>query len=171
MNVTPHRRSWLIALSAIAAAAVSGIGRAQPTANEEHLPSIADLRALAETVARLKAPLLILFSTPGCPYCREVRRNYLMPRAAEQASLSMPDLLLREVDITSQHPIIDLNGVRITEAEFAARFEVRVVPIVMLFDQKVRLLTAPVIGLDRAGFYEGILASAIERARKQLQAA
>ena len=167
-----RRRSWLITLSAVAATLVSGTGRAQRTADEEHLPPVADLRALAATVARLKAPLLILFSTPGCPYCLEVRRNYLMPRAAQQAArLPAPELLLREVDITSQQPIVDLTGEHITESAFAAHFEVRVVPVVMLFDQKLRLLAAPLIGLDRAGFYEGLLASAIEIARKQLQTA
>jgi glutaredoxin len=166
-----ERRSWLIAVTAIAATALSGIGRAQPNTAEELLPPVADLRTLAATITRLKAPLLILFSTPGCPYCREVRRNYLMPRVAEQARASMPELLLREVDITSQQSIIDLTGGRITEAAFAVRFEVRVVPVVMLFGQKMRLLAAPLIGLDRAGFYEGLLAGAIETARKQLQTA
>ena len=47
---------------------------------ESLLPTATDLQQLAAESARLKAPIVLLFSTPGCPYCREVRRNYLVPR-------------------------------------------------------------------------------------------
>ena len=149
-----------------------GIGRgahAQTAAQDKHLTQIDDLRALVALVARHKAPLLILFSTPGCPFCREVRRNYLAPRAAEQARNAAPELLLHEVDITSERPIIDLAGAKMTEAMFAARFNVKVVPVVALFDQTLQALGEPLVGLDRSGFYEGYLASAIETARKRLR--
>jgi len=154
------------------ATAVLGIGRmahAQTVAQDKHLPPIDDLRALVGTVARHKAPLLILFSTPGCPFCREVRRNYLAPRVAEQARHAAPEFLLHEVDITSERPMIDLAGTKITEAIFAARFNVKVVPVVALFDQTLKMLAEPLVGLDRSGFYEGYLASAIETARKRLR--
>lgn len=167
-GVISKRRVFLIA----GAAAVLGTGRvahAQTVAQDKHLPSVDDLRALVATVARYKAPLLILFSTPGCPFCREVRRNYLAPRVAEQARNAAPEFLLREVDITSERAIIDLAGAKITEAIFAARFNVRVVPVVALFDQTLQTLAEPLVGLDRSGFYEGYLASAIDAARKRLR--
>ena len=165
-----QRRLILIA----GAAAVLGIERvahAQTAAEDKHLPPIEDLRALVATVARHKAPLLILFSTPGCPFCREVRRNYLAPRVAEQARNAVPEFLLHEVDITSERPIIDLGGAKITEAKFAALFNVQVVPVVALFDQTLQTLAEPLVGLDRSGFYEGYLASAIDAARKRLRQA
>lgn len=113
--------------------------------------------------------MLILFSTPGCPFCREVRRNYLAPRVAEQARNSVPELLLREVDITSQRPVIDLAGARISEAALSARFNVHVVPVIALFDHTLTPLAEPLVGLDRSGFYEGYLASAIDTARRRLR--
>lgn len=143
--------------------------RAQPRAEEEHLPTLDDLRPIAASIARHKAPLLILFSTPGCPYCREVRRNYLAPRVEEQGRNTPPELLLREVDITSQRPITDLAGSQTTEAAFALRFNVRVVPVVALLDQTLQLLAEPLVGLDRSGFYEGYLAAAIDAARRRLR--
>ncbi len=94
--------------------------RPAEAAADDLLPPLDDLRVLARSIARHKAPLLVLFSTPGCPYCREVRRNYLAPRVAEQASKTTPDLLLRETDITSERTLTDLSGARITETAFAA---------------------------------------------------
>jgi thioredoxin-related protein len=120
-------------------------------------------------VRQQRAPLLILFSTPGCPFCREVRRGYLAPRVAEQAAQPAPTLLIREVDITSRAPLIDLQGRRTTQAEFASRLNVRVVPVVALFDDRARLLGDPLVGIDRAGFYETYLARAIEAAERRLR--
>ena len=111
------RRRLLLAGAAVAIGARAG---AQP-AGEDHLESIGDLRPLMAQVRQLRAPLLVLFSTPGCPYCREVRRNYLAPRAAEQAAQPAPTLLIREIDITGRAPLIDLQGRRTTQAEFASR--------------------------------------------------
>ncbi len=143
--------------------------RAQQHAAEGLLPPLNDLRDLASAVARHKAPLLILFSTPGCPFCREVRRNYLAPRVAEQAGKATPDLLLRETDITSERTLTDLSGARITEAAFALRHRVRAVPVVALFDSMLRPIGEPLVGLDRSGFYEAYLASAIDASRKHLR--
>jgi hypothetical protein len=66
--VHPNRRQLLIALLLS-----PGLLRAQQNAAEGLLRPLDDLRALANSIARHKAPLLVLFSTPGCPYCREVR--------------------------------------------------------------------------------------------------
>lgn len=159
-----NRRRVLIAL-----ALAPSVLRAQSGAVEEHLPPLGDLRPLANSIAKHKAPLLLLFSTPGCPFCREVRRNYLVPRVKEEAAKATPELLLRETDITSARPIFDLAGMRITEAEFAHRHNVRAVPVVMLFDASLRPIGEPLVGLDRSGFYEGYLASAIDAARKHLR--
>ena len=142
---------------------------AQQRVQEDSLAPLDDLRVLADTIARHKAPLLILFSTPGCPFCREVRRNYLVPRVAEQMDKATPDLLLRETDITSGRTLTDLSGDRITEAAFALRHRVRAVPVVALFDSLLRPIGEPLVGLDRSGFYEAYLASAIDASRKYLR--
>ena len=158
------RRHALISLM-LAPAAL----RAQPGAADEHLPPLGDLRVLANSITRHKAPLLVLFSTPGCPFCREVRRNYLAPRLVEQAGKATPELLLRETDITSERTLTDLWGARVTEAAFALRYQVRAVPVVALFDAWLRPIGEPLVGLDRSGFYEAYLASAIDAARKLLR--
>jgi hypothetical protein len=157
-----RRRQWLGSAAAIAFNA-AGWARAEP--REVRLPRIEDLRDLAAEVTRLDAPLLVLFSTPGCPFCREVRRNYLAPRVAEGDKT----VLLREVEVTSTRTLIDLDGSRISERSFADRHGVRVVPVVAFFDDRMRPLGAPLVGLDRAGFYESYLQAAIDTARRRLR--
>jgi thioredoxin-related protein len=156
-----RRRQWLGSAAAIA---ISATVRAQPHA-EERLQRIDDLRALAAEITRLGVPLLVLFSTPGCPYCLEVRRNYLAPRAADPAAT----VLIREVEITSTRTLTDLDGGRISERSFAERHGVRAVPVVTLFDDRLRPLGTSLVGLDRSGFYESYLQAAIDTARQRLR--
>ena len=160
------RRRLLLAGAAVAFGARAG---AQTAGGEEHLAAIDDLRPLMAQVRKRRVPLLVLFSTPGCPFCHEVRRSYLAPRVAEQAKLPSPTLLIREVDITSHAPLIDLQGRKTTQAEFASRLNVRMVPVVALFDDRAQLLGDPLVGIDRAGFYEAYLARAIEAAERRLR--
>lgn len=160
------RRRLLLAGAGLAIGARAG---GQSGAGEPQLPPVEDLRPLLAQVRERRAPLLVLFSTPGCPYCLEVRRSYLAPRLAEQAASKAPTLLIREVDITSRAPLVDAQGGRTTQAEFAARFGVRVVPVVALFDARLQLLGEPLVGIDRSGFYEAYLARAIEQAQQKLR--
>lgn len=137
-------------------------------ATDELLPTVEDLRTLSAEGAQLRIPVIVLFSTPGCPYCREVRRNYLAPRLAEQQKRPTPEYLLREVEITSRRPIGTLDGLPLTEAQFAERFDVRVVPVVTAFDERWRPLGDRLVGIDRAGFYESYLERLIAEARRRI---
>jgi thiol-disulfide isomerase/thioredoxin len=136
-------------------------------ARDEHpgLPRIDDLRQLAVRIRGERIPLLLFFSTPGCPYCIEVRRNYLAPRLTEDAGR----LLIREVEIDSRRSFTGLDGGRLTEAELAARFKVRMVPVVQLVGADLLRLGRPLVGIDAAGFYESYLSAAIEQAQRTMR--
>ena len=164
---TVARRKALQRMATAACAMLTvASGRAQPASGEHPaLPRIDDLRILAAQVRRERIPLLLFFSTPGCPYCNEVRRNYLAPRVKDDAG----SLLIREVEIGSRRRFIGLDGERHTEADFAARFKVRTVPVVQLVDADLARLGRPLVGIDAAGFYEGYLTTAIDGAQRVLR--
>lgn len=153
---------------ALAAAGVLGAGIARAQARKSEgpaLPRIDDLRALAAQMRREQTPLLLFFSTAGCPFCIEVRRNYLAPRLAENAR----DLLIREVEIVGRRALVDRDGRSITEAELAARYGARMVPMVQLVDADLAPLGKPLVGIDAAGFYDSYLSAAIDEAQRALR--
>jgi thiol-disulfide isomerase/thioredoxin len=156
-----HRRVALIAAVALFLAPLAC------AAADAMLPPIDDLGALATTVARTRVPVIVLFSTPGCPFCREVRQNYLAPRLAEQQQRSAPEYLLREVDITSRRTIGAIDEKVLTESQFADRYGIRLAPVVIAFDAKWRPIGEPLVGLDRSGFYESYIERLISEAQRQ----
>jgi thioredoxin-related protein len=155
------RRALLVRCGGVALGVLAAGVRAEARP-EDTLPRIGDLREIAATIRRERIPLLLFFSTPGCPYCLEVRRNYLAPRLREDEGR----LLIREVDITSRRGLVDLSGALISDSDFAARFKVRMTPVVQLVDADLKRLGRPLVGIDAAGFYEAYLAAAIEEAQR-----
>ncbi len=130
------------------------------------LPAVDDLQALAAQSARAGIPIIILFTTPGCPFCQEARQNYLVPRLAEQQRRSKPEYLLREVDITSRRSVGAIDGRAFTEAQLAERYGIHFAPVLRAFDSRWRPLGEPLVGLDRAGFYESYVERLISEARQ-----
>jgi len=138
---------------------------AQRRGEGAELPRIDDLRSLSAQMRRERIPLLLFFSTAGCPFCIEVRRNYLAPRLNESAG----SLLIREVEIVSRRAFTGLDGAAQTEAQLAARFGVRMVPVVQLVDAGLAPIGKPLIGIDASGFYDGYLSAAIEEAQRVMR--
>jgi thioredoxin-related protein len=158
-----HSRRRAVALAALASAMLPASARASDA--EVELPAVRDLRDLAGQIRRTGQPALLLFSTPGCAYCAEVRRGYLRPRLAAAAA-SGP--LIREISIVGRTRIIDLDGAAISGAALAQRFGIRAVPVVHLVDDRMTPLVEPLIGLN-AAFYESYLDERIVEARARLR--
>ncbi len=156
--------AWATALLAVALLA-SGSAAIARDNKPPSLTRIDDMRELAQQVARERRPLLLFFSTPGCPFCLEVRRNYLTPRVSEE---ERSGVVIREIDITSPRTFIGLDGKPMREADFARQHGVRMVPYILLVDQQAQLLTEPLIGIDASGFYEARLSGVIQQAVRKL---
>lgn len=163
-----QRRAVVKTLGAAALALVGRWSLAQGAVPDaEALQEIDDLAKLREQSRRERLPVLLFFTMPGCPYCLDVRRNYLAPRVKQGRAAGV---LVREIDITSRRTIAGHDGKPVSGMQLAGRFNVRVAPVVVLVNGDLMPLADPLVGIDRSGFYEGYLSSAIEAARAKLAA-
>jgi thioredoxin-related protein len=161
-----HRRRALLAVFALACSVGTiGVASAQPRRDgHEPLARIDDLRALAAQVRNQQRPLLLFFSVPGCPFCLEVRRSHLVPRALEADR----GALIREIEISSRRTFTGLDGRTTTEYDFANANGVRMVPHVVVVDGDLKPLGEPMIGIGVSDFYGEYLAGAIDSAMRRL---
>lgn len=158
------RRRILCAALAAPALGLFGLSSLPtPARAESSLPPLADLPALGPRVQASGEPVLVLYTLPGCPHCEQIRRHYLQPRLAAGA-------LVRQVDITSRTPLIDGQGRRTTERDFARAQGVGLTPVLVAMDAQGRVLAEPLVGSDAAGFYEGYLEAMLAAARRKLAA-
>ncbi|MGE0358239.1 MAG: thioredoxin fold domain-containing protein [Burkholderiales bacterium] len=154
------RRRFLLLAGAIALAPAAGArlpaGMALAT----------DLRADGKLSRERKAPLVVLFSLPGCPYCEIVRRSHLAPllrdpRRAGQA-------IVRQVDIDGEQAVVDFSGRTTTHAAIARAHGFRAAPVVVFWDGEGRSIAEPLAGMLLPDFYSAYLEAALDTARATL---
>jgi hypothetical protein len=165
---TAQRRAALGRLGACAVALL--LARGAAVAQSRHgpeLPRLDDLRMLAARSRRERLPVLLFFSTAGCPYCAQVRREHLGPMLSQGSAAGV---LIREIEITGSRTFTDLHGKPLRESALADRFNVKMVPHVELVDADLKPLGRPLIGIDAAGFYGDYLKDAIDAATKKIGA-
>ena len=88
---TSSRRHWLQQLSV---ACVSATPLAWAQAKEKHLPTTASLPQSLQQALQTKQPLVVMVSLEGCPFCKVVRENYLLPLQREGlpvVQINLPD--------------------------------------------------------------------------------
>lgn len=160
MSVAVDRRAFLLMAPALGLA--FGANSAVPAA----IPLAADLRGDGRQSRSLKAPLVILFSLPRCPYCEIVRRSYLLPmlRDPEQSGRA----ILRQIDIGLDHPVVGFAGERTTHSDLARRHGVSAAPVVAFWDGEGKALAEPLRGMLLPDFYGAYLEAAIDAARARL---
>lgn len=155
----PTRRTWLGQCGLLGLALAAGAGRAA----EGELPVPADLaEPLAAALAR-REPLLLLASLPGCPYCRMVREQHLLP--AWRAGQPVVQLDLRDA-----RPVRDFAGRAVTQDALLRALGVRVAPTVLFLGAGGREIADRLDGAYLADFYGAYLAQRLAQARAALQA-
>ena len=138
---------------------------ARAQSHDEMLPAPQNLqREAAQAYADRKA-FVLMFSLPGCGYCKVVRRNYLMPLLRDASPADRP--VIREVQITSRDSLQGFDGKPTTQSALANRYGVQVAPTVIVVNAMGELLAEPIVGGDNNGFYSAYLDRALEAAEKQ----
>jgi thioredoxin-related protein len=119
-----------------------------------------NFQADAKTAAKRRVPVMVLFTTPSCPYCDQVKREYLVPMHKDPSYRDR--VIIREVTVNATTPLVGFDGTRTTEGAFAAANKVFMVPTVMVFDTQGAATSEAIVGLLIPDYYFGYLEAAID---------
>ena len=153
---------WILAC--LAALIVAAPACAQMT----QMTQARDLAADARLAARRNIPLLVLFSEAGCTWCERARQEFLLPM--QRNPEYQAKVMMREVGTDSPSALVDFAGKATTQAEFARRSQVSMMPTVMLFGPRGVALGEPLVGFGSADYYGYFLDQHIDAALAQLRA-
>jgi len=132
------------------------------------LPMATDLSKEAALAHEKQIPILILFSAPGCGYCKRVREEVLIP-TTYNADYDNKVIML-EVESGNSGKIVDFDGHAISQADFVAKHRVGFAPTVKFFDAKGREVADPIIGLVTVDYYGGFMDQGIDNATARIRA-
>lgn len=163
----------LVSLGALLAVTAPSVA-ADPAQREPALvASDAILPRLSTTLLAGTTPVVILFSTPGCPYCRALRREHLDALRSEQEHRGVVYLELDLVDhrpfageSSASRPAV-LEGVA-NGRELAQRLSVKIAPTVVFLGPQGEVAER-LVGYGARDFYAAYLDQRLDDARQRLR--
>jgi thioredoxin-related protein len=151
------RRRLLLGIAcAVLASSAYALGRETP------LPTPASLRDAALQAQRQCAPLVLLVSLPGCPWCELLRRNYLTPMRKE----GLPAFQIVVND--RQRAVADLQGLPSTGAAIASSYRAQLTPTVLFLDAQGMEVAPRIEGVASADLIGAQLDAALVLARQKV---
>lgn len=126
------------------------------------VPDVHDLQKDGEAARAINGAVLVVFVGEHCGYCQRVLKEFLIPMSGN--TTYKEKVVMRRLEISADDDIRDFGGQRVSPRKFANRFSYRMVPTVMLFDSKGRLLAKPLVGLTTVDYYGMYLDEAIDTA-------
>jgi thioredoxin-related protein len=126
-----------------------------------------DFKADAREAARRQVPVLVLFTSPGCHYCEQVKRDYVGPLHKDPAYRNK--VIIRELEVGSTRPLVLFDGTKSTEGAFAAEHKVFMVPTIKVFDTRGEEASEPIIGLLSPDYYFGYIQNAIDDGMRKVR--
>lgn len=147
--------AWALLLPAPAAAGLLDV------------PMAENLQAEGRNAERGKMPILLLFASAFCPYCEQVRNEYLGPMVKDPAWRDK--VIIRQIEAGSDRELIGFDGRKTTHGAYAAGQKIRMVPTIKVVDGQGRELANPIIGFLIPDFYFGYIQDAIEQGQQKMR--
>jgi len=160
MNTPPRlslsRRQGLRALALLGLGA-SGVAPARVAGKT--LPLSASLPDELARALKARQPLVVMVSLHRCPWCEEVRNNYLAPMRAQER------LPVVQVDMLSPRQTRDLQGTLTTHEALVRAWDVKVAPTVLFLGPQGREVADRLVG-GSPDFYSAYLDRRLALARE-----
>jgi len=126
------------------------------------LIKIKDIRDTAKLAQSHKLPILIMFGTDECPYCKQLKEDFLIPMLISGDYTDK--IIIREAHIASGVSITDFSGKIISTGEFSTRYGVTLFPTMVFVDANGRVLIENIIGITTPSLFGGTLDDSIDEA-------
>lgn len=137
-------------------------------AASNRLMQITDLKKTAQLAKSKNLPVLIMFSTTGCPYCELLKEDFLIPMIISGAYTNK--ILIRELHVAEAEGVrvVDFQGNTIDSADFARNYGVNLFPTTIFIDSMGTELSEQIIGISTPSLFGGRIDTAIDKALETL---
>ncbi len=136
---------------------------------ERILPAAVNLQADGAKAKAAKKPILLFFNLEGCHFCRFSLRTTIVPLYRDQGWRDAIEF--RQITIDDNKSLIDFDGKKITNEDFAKKRKGGFTPTVMMVDGDGKLLGEPIVGIASMDYYayniDTLIKSAIEAAKQR----
>lgn len=141
--------AWALALPAMAAGSHGDV------------PMAESLQAEGINARSGKVPIMLVFTSPFCPYCERVKADYLGPMVNDPAYRDK--VIIRQIEAGSDWGLVGFDGKKTTHGAYAASQKIVMVPTIKVVDAEGHELAKPIVGFLTPDFYFGYIQEAMEQ--------
>lgn len=139
---------------------------------EESLPYVVlkagtDLKADGSEASEKQVPVLMFFSMEHCPFCNEVEEDYLKPILRN--SDYDDKVIIRKIKIDDSNNMRDFSGKEIDAGEFSERYNISMVPTLILVNAKGKKTSPSIVGIANKHYYSAELDLAIDASTQKMR--
>ena len=136
------------------------------TARAELVPVAGDFQRTAQASGGDKV-YIIMFGAENCPFCFEMKDLYLEPMLTDPDYT--PKVVIREVEIDKDTPMVDFEGNKTLQSVYARRFGVYLTPTLVFLDSHGKQMAKKIVGLGNENYFSYYLDEAINNALKKIR--
>ena len=126
-----------------------------------------DLVKVAALSQENGVPILLMFSTEDCTFCKQLESEVLGPM--RKAGIDPKRVILRKVVMDEYDILRDFSGNKRNAESFAINRGVEIVPTLELVDANGKTLVPKIVGYQTPGLYGDYLEKAIEVSQSLLE--
>ncbi len=136
---------------------------------ERILPIATNLQADGAKAKAAKKPILLFFNLEGCHFCRFSLRTAIVPLYRDQGWRDAVEF--RQITIDDGKSLIDFDGKKISNEEFAKKRKGGFTPTILMVDGDGKPLAETIVGIANFDYYQynvdTLVKAAIEEAKKR----
>lgn len=126
-----------------------------------------DMPVLSKLSRKNNVPILLMFATEDCHYCKRLEAEVLGPMRI--AGIDPQRVILRKVMMDEYDELHDFDGNKRNAESFSINRGVEVVPTLQLVNAKGEELVPKIVGYQTPGMYNSYLEEAIEVSQALLE--
>jgi thioredoxin-related protein len=115
-----------------------------------------------------KKAILLFFNLQGCHFCRYSLRTVVVPMFRDAAWRGVMEF--RQITVDDDRSLIDFDGKKMSDIEFAKLRKGGFTPTVMVVDGEGKLLGEPIVGIANADYYGGYVETLAKNAVDAMRA-
>ena len=138
----------------------------QSYADEDNFPQPANFHLISEDVKSQNIPIMVLFSSVYCDYCKFIKEEFLNPMIKSGDYTNK--VIIRVVEDDQGDEVIDFNGELIDSGYFSDRYKIVFTPTIIFIDSNGKELADRVVGLGNVEYFGGFIDEAIENSQLKI---
>lgn len=129
--------------------------------------SIHNFKTWSQLAHQQQLPMLVLFTSDFCPYCRLLEQDVLEPLL--KSGETQGRILIGRLEVSPWEEVVDFHGKSMSAETFASNYQISVTPTVIFVDSNGDEIARRLIGINSVDLYWGELDSRISSSYRQVK--